>query len=709
SLDESLITGESFPVKKTNAPADWTEDSFEELDNRFKVLSSTLAVGGAGYVRVVRTGHQTEVGIIGRSLEKPETDELNLSKEIRRMVRLFAWTGAAICIAIMFLYGLRRGDWLQAFLVALATEMSLLPEEFPVVLSAFLAIGAWRLSKINVLIRRPSAIEQLGGISVLCVDKTGTLTQNRMTVSAIHNSKTLYEVHPESIQYVPEDFHEVAEFGVLASHRDPFDPMEKAIRKMVETGKWGQDHLHQDWSLVRDYPLSNQLLAMSCVWVSPDGERRTIAAKGAPEAIAELCHLNQAQQQSVLAAAKAMAARGLRVLGIARASFSGATLPSDQHDFEFKWVGLIGLEDPLRSEVPSAIELCRRAGIRVIMMTGDYPETAFKIAHQAGIETENALITGAELKALSDEELSSRLKTAHIFARMNPEQKLRIIKILKQSGHVVGMTGDGVNDAPGLKWADVGIAMGARGTDVAREASDIVLLDDNFASIVAGIERGRLIFGNIKKAMGYIVSIHVSIAGISIIPVLLDWPLILFPIHIVFLELIIDPACSLMFESQAADEKAMDMPPRSLDMRLFSATDLLRSSIQGAFVLCVMLAVLVYENSVKRHDSDHVRTIVFTVLALSNLGLIFANLSGGSLRHSLFILKKTTYKIIVIGVASILFFVSQSALVRPFFHFGYIKIFEFLISVVIAIIVFLMISAWIRFTRITKINIKRQS
>lgn len=695
NIDESLLTGESFPAKKLAAPeADTGRETAATLDNAHRVFSSTLVIRGTAFFRVLSTGAHTEVGKIGKSLQEVEPEELNLGKEIRQLVRLFLWLGSVICISIVILYGLSRGQWLQAFLVGLATQMSLLPEEFPVVLAIFLAMGAWRLSKIQVLIRRPASIERLGAVTVLCVDKTGTLTQNQMTVAGLNNTRTSIHVNDSNAKNLAEEFHSVIEFGVLASHRDPFDPMEKAIRRLIQEEKWGQDHLHQDWDLIRDYPLSDKLMAMSCVWKEPHSEAYVIAAKGAPEAIVELCHLSEAAAQNVLAATQSMANEGLRVLGVARAAFSKKPLPNDQHDFDFQWMGLIGLEDPLRPEVPKAIQICRQAGIRVIMMTGDYAETARKIAAQAGIDTVDALLTGAEVKSLSDQDLSDRLRSAHIFARMIPEQKLRIVELLKGLGHVVGMTGDGVNDAPSLKRADIGISMGARGTDVAREASDIVLLDDNFASIVSGIERGRLIFSNIKKAMRYIVSIHVPIAGLSIFPVLFNWPLMLFPIHIVFLELIIDPACSLMFESQTADKDAMARPPRSLKSRLFSFRDLMRSMLQGAFILSLITAVAWYGLSIAHEDPDRIRSFSFTLLVMSNIGLIFADLSEGSWRQLVGLFRRISNWIILLAVISILFLSNQVTNIRTVFHFGKLRPTEFLVSLAIAFFIFVFISLW---------------
>lgn len=699
TIDESLLTGESISVRKIELSTEPDVEKFLSLENSFKIFSSTLVVGGTAFARVVNTGSKTEVGKIGKLLKETKPDELNLTKEIRQMVKVFALAGGLTCLSLILIYGLTKGDWLQAFLVGLATQIALLPEEFPVVLAIFLAMGAWRLSKVQVLIRSPGSIERLGAIDVLCVDKTGTLTLNQMCVAALGNKSNLIPITTHSAKSLDEEFHEVVEFGVLASQRDPFDPMEKAIRKLVEEEKWGADHIHRDWEFIRDYPLSDSLFAMSCVWKAHSSDSYIVAAKGAPEAIVDLCHLDKIESEKVLNSSVTMAKQGLRVLGVARATFEKSKLPQDQHDFDFEWMGLIGLEDPLRKEVPAAIKSCRDAGIRVIMMTGDYPETAIKIAGQAGIETQNSLITGSELNSLSDEDLKARLKHSHIFARMIPEQKLRIVTLLKKSNHVVGMTGDGVNDAPSLKWADIGIAMGARGTDVAREASDIVLLDDNFKSIVLGIERGRLIFNNIRKALRYIVSIHVPIAGLSILPVLIGWPLVLFPIHIVFLELIIDPACSLLFESQIAEDKMMNRPPRKLGSKLFTTRDLARSTLQGAFVFLVVSLVLAYDITLNRANPDRSRSLAFVVLALCNLGLIFANLSGGSWRQLQYLFQKLSNKIIVLGLTILLLILTQNETIRRLFHFVRLELYQFGISVVIALSVFFLIFLWNKITR----------
>ena len=478
--------------------------------------------------------------------------------------------------------------------------MAMLPEEFPVVLTVFLALGAWRISKSNVLTRRMPAIETLGAATVLCADKTGHAhAEPHDGPGAAHAATGASIVDGAPL---PEEFHEIVEYAVLASPIDPFDPMDTAFKVLGERFLADTEHLHADWTLVREYPLSEQLLALTHVWRSPDGGDYVIAAKGAPEAIADLCHLDEAADGARSSTeVSRMADEGLRVLGVARADFTAAgDLPEIQHDFAFEFIGLVGLQDPIREDVPDAVAQARTAGMRVVMITGDYPGTARSIAREAGLDAETTIITGPELEALDDEALAARIDEIDVFARVVPEQKLRIVRALKARGEIVAMTGDGVNDAPALKAADIGIAMGQRGTDVAREAAALVLTDDAFASIVRAVRVGRRIYDNLKKAMAYILAVHVPIAGMSLLPVLVprlfgvEMPLVLMPVHIAFLELIIDPACSVVFEAEAEEADIMDRPPRGIDEPMFSRRMIGVSLAQGAFVLAAVLAVYLW-------------------------------------------------------------------------------------------------------------------
>jgi Ca2+-transporting ATPase len=457
------------------------------------------------------------------------------------------------------------------------------------------------------------------------VDKTGTLTQNRMTVRRIYSKGEVCEVG-ESRGPLPESVHEVLEFAILASEIDPFDPMEKAFRELGDRSLVRTERLHRDWTLVQDYSLSSKLLALSHVWKSPDRDAHIVAAKGSPEAIADLCHFDSAAKEELARRVGAMADDGLRLLGVARADFRGTDWPKQQHDFEFVFLGLIGLEDPVRPSVPEALRECETAGIRVVMITGDYPGTARAIARQIGLGPIESIITGDALEGLGDSELRGRIKTVNLFARILPEQKLRLVEALKANGEVVAMTGDGVNDAPALKSAHIGIAMGGRGTDVAREASALVLLEDDFASIVQAVKLGRRIFDNLRKAMAYILAIHVPIAGMSLIPLMTGWPLVFYPVHIMFLELIIDPACSIVFEATPEEADLMTRPPRDPKRPLFGVRIVALSLLQGIIVLLIILAV--YGVALYRGQGESAaRALVFTTLVIANLGLIFTNRS----------------------------------------------------------------------------------
>ncbi len=625
SVDESLLTGESVPVRKT-ACAETGEMARPGGDDLPFIFSGTLIVQGQGIAAVQAIGTSTEIGKIGKALRSVELEKTPLQKETGQVVRTLAIVGMFLCALVVVGYGITRGNWLDGFLAGITLAMAVLPEEFPMVLTVFLALGAWRISQKRVLTRRVPAVETLGSATVLCVDKTGTITQNRMTVSRICVDGETHCIDMTKRDPLPERFHEVLEYSILASQRDPFDPMEKAFRELGGLYPFKAEHIHDDWTLVREYPLSDRLLALSHVWKSPAGDEYIIAAKGAPEAVFDLCHLDEKKKRGLSETIDGLSRDGLRVLGVARAAFRPKDLPGEQHDFTFVFLGLVGLADPVRPGVAEAVQECRSAGIRVVMITGDYPGTAASIARQIGLGDGKGLVTGHELDAMSDEELRGRITAVNIFARAAPEQKLRIVNALKANGEVVAMTGDGVNDAPALKAAHIGIAMGGRGTDVAREASALVLLDDDFSSIVQAVRTGRRIFDNLKKAIAYTFAVHVPIAGMSLIPVLFGWPLVLLPVHIVFLELIIDPACSVVFEAEPEEADVMTSPPRRREAPLFNARTVGISLLQGLSVLLITLAVFLI--ALKRGQGEEdARALTFTTLIIANLGLIFVNRS----------------------------------------------------------------------------------
>ncbi len=671
SVDESALTGESVPVRKAAIERDpaAVEVGRPGGDGTPWIFSGTLVVKGHGVALVRGTGAATELGRIGTALRTIETARTPLQREIDRLVRVVAVLGLGAAVVVVTVYALTRGDVLEGLLAGIATAMALLPEEFPVVLTVFLALGAWRMSQRHVLTRRSPVIETLGSATAICVDKTGTLTMNSMTVRelVVGGATWLLDGQP-----LPETFHEIVEYGVLASPVDPFDPMDRAFTDLGARYLAGTEHLHRGWTLVREYPLSERMLALSHVWRSPESARYVVAAKGAPEAIADLCHLDAGSLAMLTTQVELATAGGQRVLAVARARFDRQVgLPPEQHDFDFEYIGLVGLYDPVRPGVTDAVADCARAGVRVVMITGDYPGTALAIAREIGLDHDAGCITGPELEAMDDAELARRIRTVSVFARMVPEQKLRLIRALKANGEVVGMTGDGVNDAPALRAADIGLAMGARGTDVARESAALVITDDDFSSIVGGIRRGRGIFANLRKAMSYIIAVHVPIFGMSLIPVFFtDWPLVLLPLQVALLELIIDPACSIVFESEEIDPRIMDERPRGLGAPLFDARVLTIAGLQGVSALTAVLGVYLWTVLTDRPD-DVVRSVTFATLVIGNLALILVNRSWHlSIWHSMRQRRNPTVKWIIGGAGGLLVLLLSVPALREAFNLG---------------------------------------
>jgi Ca2+-transporting ATPase len=678
AADESLLTGESVAVRKV-AQANAGELQPPGGDDLPFVYSGTLVVQGRGIACVLTTGVHTEIGKIGKALQEQTTEATPLQKEIGKLVRSLAIIGVLLSLLLLVIYGITRGDWLNGLLSGITLAMSILPEEYPVVLTIFMAMGAWRISKHHVLPRRMHTVEALGSATVLCVDKTGTLTQNHMTVRQLIAGEASFTVSASPAP-LPESFHELVEFGILSSETEPFDPMEKAIHALGTQYLTATEHLHREWILAHEYSLSPELLALSHVWKSQDRDEYVVATKGAPEAVADLCHLNQAQLAALAIQVNSLAEQGMRVLGVARASYSGSIWPDIQHDFDFKFLGLIGLADPVRPTVEPALKECTAAGIRVVMITGDYPVTAAAIAKQIGLSAgSGGVISGADLSQMDEATLRERISHSNIFARMVPEQKLRLVNALKENGEVVAMTGDGVNDAPALKAAHIGIAMGAHGTDVAREAAALVLLDDDFASIVHAVRLGRGIFDNLRKAMAYIFAVHVPIAGLSLIPLLLGWPPVFAPVHIVFLEMIINPACSIAFEAEPPERGVMSRPPRNPLEPLFGRRILLISLLQGVFVLLASLTILGYSLHQGASETE-ARALTFFTLVIGNLGLILTNRSWKhTILHTINSPNLALWWVIG-GAFSFLMMALTFPFLREVFHFAPVTPFQLTLS-----------------------------
>ncbi|MES3000114.1 MAG: cation-translocating P-type ATPase [Pseudomonadota bacterium] len=609
ACDESLLTGESAPREKLPHAERGGVPPQGDDEASSSILASTLVTRGAGVAEVCATGPRTQVGLIGASLSGAEQPS-PLQLASRRVVRALATGGLALAAALFLLAWLWDGrDVLQSLLMGIAFAMAILPEEVPLVLTVFLAMGAWRLSRRQVLTRRLHAVEALGGITVLGVDKTGTLTANRMEVRELRIA-TGDAFREEARAEMPGSFHELAEFAQLATPQDPFDPMEKAIRAFVGRHLDGTARVHPGRKVARQYPLGPRLFAMTHAFAQDDGSH-VLAAKGAPEAIADLCHLAAPELARIRGQVEEMAAGGLRVIAVARGRWAGDAWPVEQHEFDYVFLGLVGLLDPPRREVPAAIEACRDAGIRVIMMTGDHPATARAIARDIGLRGD-AVLLGREIDTLDEAALRERLKTTAICARLVPRQKLRLVRALQALGESVGMTGDGVNDGPALTAAEVGIAMGERGTDVAREAADIVLLDDSFASIVEAIRQGRHIEDKLRSAMRFIFAVHVPIVALALAPVLLHWPVILMPPQIVLFELLIDPLCAILFDADPPAAGLMRRRPQAAGP-VFSRGVIAGGLIQGSGVAAIVLVSAGVMASLG-WAGDAIRTAVFIEL-----------------------------------------------------------------------------------------------
>ena len=601
-VDESTLTGESVPVaKRPESP------SVEEVHHptagdeaRPALFAGTLIVRGQGVARVEKTGATTEVGRIGVELSDIAEGPTLLQRDIRRVIRIVGILALMACALVALSYGVLRNDWFGGALGGLTLAISLVPEEFPMVLTIFMALGALRLAKRNVLVRRSAVIETLGATTLLCVDKTGTLTKNQMELRCVWRDGQVYDLASGA-----EEAYHVLSIAQLASALHPHDPMDSAIRVAAQELPSGGP--------IRSYPFRPQFLAFSQVWPAADGGV-TYAAKGAHEAILNLCDDDREATAAAEAAAHSLGKRGMRILAVASASFP--TDPNAEPDkVRYRLAGLLGFEDPVRSDVPAALREAHAAGVSVAMITGDFEPTALAIAEAAGIATGGGAITGESLKA--DRPIPAE---ARVFARVKPDQKLRLVEGFKQAGHVVAMTGDGINDAPALAAADIGIAMGQRGTDVAREAADLILLDDRFASIVGGIRLGRRIFGNLRRAMIYITAVHVPVAGLALLPILIGLPPMLYPMHLVLLELLIDPLCALVFENEPGDPDAMKKPPRKRDEPVFGIRQILPAALQGSVLLAATLGLYSWLNQMGP-GTEVARAAAFTALVIGHLSL----------------------------------------------------------------------------------------
>lgn len=628
-IDESSLTGEAEGVWKC------TDDSGnKDYWKKDHCYAGTLVTQGTGVILVEKIGAETEYGKIGINVAEAPDRPTPMEKQTRKLVKICAMIAAVLFLMVCIITYFNLPDHefkeriIESILSGITLAMAMIPEEFPVILTVFLSMGAWRLAKKSSLVRRLPSVETLGAVSVLCVDKTGTITMNKMRVRecwAFNNNIT-----------------ETNKIMGMACEVDAYDPMEHAILDYCEDNNISKDELFKG-DLISEYSFTNERKMMGHVWKVED--EAIIAAKGSAEKILTLCRLEEEEKKIVENKIFSMSSKGLRVLGIGRMILQDERdIPETLEECRLEFLGLVGLQDPPRENVKDDIASCIKAGIRVVMITGDNGITASAIAKQVGIPHSSDIITGDELNAMTDEKLKERIKDVSIFSRVMPEHKMRIVKAFKENGDVVAMTGDGVNDAPALKYADIGIAMGKRGSEVSREAADLILLDDNFSTIVDTIKDGRRIYDNIRKAIGYVFTIHIPIAFASLLAPMLDIRssmLLLLPVHVVLLELLIDPTCSIVLERQPAEIDIMERKPRNPKESILTASILIKSIIQGIVLFGASFASYYLYLKNNPGQAEIARSIGLAIIMLSNMLLVQVNSSESEFAYrSMMNLKK---------------------------------------------------------------------
>jgi Ca2+-transporting ATPase len=612
-VDESTLTGESETVWKKVTGNDSDKENYWK---RNYCYSGTTVIQGSAIVEVTSVGASTEYGKIGAALVSVSPSATPLEKQTRKLIKVCALIGIGlfILVTVFTFYSLGNNTEItdifdritHSIIGGITLAMAIIPEEFPVILTVFLAMGAARLAKKNALIRRIPAVETLGAVTVLCVDKTGTLTQNKMTVQETFTLENNIE--------------DLKMHSVLGCENQPYDPIEKAILAYANEG----DYFNKVTKLVSEYPFSSEKKMMGHIW-EIDG-RLCLAAKGSPESILQLCVLSEEDLGRITDEQIRQSELGYRVIAVAK-KCGIEQVPGQIEQNKLEFLGLIGMKDPPREDVPDAIKKCTKAGIRVVMITGDNGITAQSIARMIGIQNPDNILTGIEIDEMTNEELMKACENTNIFSRVIPNHKMRIVKAFKDAGEIVAMGGDGVNDAPALKLADIGVAMGLRGTNVAKEAADMVLLDDNFTTIVETVKDGRRIFDNIKKAIGYVFTIHIPIVLIALMCPLLGIPVLLLPIHIVLLELIIDPTCSIVFERHPAERNIMDRKPRSPKESLASRDVLVKSFLQGLAIFAAAFISYIYLMNDIGWPQGEAASFALTILVFANLFLVYINSS----------------------------------------------------------------------------------
>lgn len=682
SVNESMLTGESLAVFKSNA----------EAENQ--IFKGSTVVSGACTAEVTAVGTDTKLGQIGASLEQIKETKTPLQMQISKFTTSMVGVGVVAFLVVWGMNYYEEGDILKSLLKGLTLAMSVLPEEIPVAFSTFMALGAYHLYKKNVIAKSPYTVETLGAATVICTDKTGTLTQNRMQLVEV------YDYEADSIQDLKTTTirdSEVVSYAMWASEIDPFDSMEKSIHTLY--GATTTNDQRKNFRMVHEYPLSGKPPIMTHVFENTAG-KQIIAVKGSVEGVLRQSGLSEDKKNDLLSKAAAMSEKGYRVLGVGRVDESIATLPTSQHDIIFGFVGLIAFYDPPKENVEQTIEQFHDAGIQVKMITGDHAKTAAAIAKQVGIKSPENVMSGVEIMAMDTSDLQQKVQSINVFARMFPEAKLKVIEALKFNGEVVAMTGDGVNDGPALKAAHIGIAMGLGGSEVAKEASALILMDDDLAWMVDAVALGRKIYENLKKAIRYIISIHIPIILIVAMPLLLFWKItdIFSPIHVIFLELVMGPTCSIIFENEPIEKNSMTVPPRKLTTNFFSYKELMLSIVQGLVITLACLGLGYYYMSIGSNDTM-VRTVIYTTLICSN---VFLTLVNRSFYYSIFTTiqyKNRMIPLIIVASLAVLFLSIYYTPIQAIFMFQSLDLYTLLYCVVAAFIGVMWAEVYKYFTR----------
>lgn len=686
SVDESILTGESEYVMKVSTTQSEKSTDYWKKDILY---AGTLCVFGKCTAIVKFTGINTEYGKIGKAISEAKDEPTPLQKKVSILVKNIAIAGVILCISVMVASYFYSFDILNSILSGISLAMAIIPEEFPVVLTVFLSMGAYRLAKNNTLMRKISAVETLGSATVLCVDKTGTITQNKMKVKSIYSDGRIFNNEDLKNQ-------ELSDLMVLSCEKDPYDPMEKAI---LEAANLSQLETVYKYDLSKKIAFDSKTKRMANIYIKDN--KYYVAVKGSAETVLGLCKLDKQTMDEINIEIDKMASNGLRVLALA--DCTSEEVYEDLECYELTFKGLVGLQDPPKEGVEEAIKLCKKAGIRVVMITGDYSKTAMAIGEEIGLKFTDKVIVGNEIDSLSENELCEVVKSCDVFSRVIPEQKMKIVKALKKNGEIVAMTGDGVNDAPALKSADIGIAMGQRGTEVAKEAADMILMDDNFTTIVKSVKDGRRVYDNIRKAMVYILIIHIPIAAMAMFAPLFNLPPLLLPMHIMLLELIIDPTCSIVFEGEPAEANIMENPPRPPQEPILTRSLTIKVVLQG--IIMFLAAFMPFHYMIDLGiSSEYARSFSLITFIVANVTLVLVNRSNTELLYHLIKEKGSKVRLIVNSMALIMVFaIVYIPILNSFFRTEKIGIYPLIIAIVLGFIS----TGWWEIVKITRKIIRK--